>query len=63
MIIVFLFWCLIFVRIFCLQKINSTIIKVQKLFTFDLPYFWSYEKDKKKRIRRENAIKNGLKVR
>ena len=60
MIIVFLFWCFVFVRIFCLQKINSTIIKVQKLFTFDLPYFGS---GKKKRIRRKNAIKNGLKVR
>jgi len=49
LVIDFLFWCLFFVRIFCLQKINSTIIKVQKLFTFDLPYFWFWQKEKNKK--------------
>jgi hypothetical protein len=56
MINVFLFgvFC---VRIFCLQKIISTFTKVQKLFTFDLPYFLFL----KKRIRRKHAIKMVLK--
>jgi len=51
MINVFLFgvFC---VRIFCLQKIISTFTKVQKLFTFDLPYFWFRQKEKNKKGKR-----------